>query len=462
MLSFRQRPALRLTLLYTLFAFTWLFLLEHLLATLPPAGITLEGIDAYLDLSFILLTVPLFYRLLQREFRRRQEIETAQQRLQALFDNALDAILLADDRGHYIAANPAASHLLGYSREELLSMSVEDITVPEMQEQVRQQWENFLREGRMSGEFPVRCRQGHIRATEFRAVAHVQPGLHLSILRDISERKEAEQALWRQNRKLVALHEEVERHARGLEQRVAERTVELRQANARLQAEIRERQQAEAAERAVLQNLARHEERQRIARELHDTTSQSLWSIAIMADVLPELWEQDAERARERSRRLQQLAAGALAEMRTLLVELRPDALAETPLPELVQQLVTALQNHTRATIQADFQGTAHLGEEMQHNLYRIVQEALNNVVRHAQATQVKLTLRCESEHLFLQIEDNGVGFAQGQASPGHMGMRFMQERARQIGASLTVASKVGAGTSVIIAWPGEEGERNE
>ena len=115
--------------------------------------------------------------------------------LQALFDNALEAILLADDEAHYVDANPAACALMGYSREELLQMTVWDVTPLPNLERGQDLWRAFIAAGKQSGEYSLRRKDGTTVDVECRAVAHIVPGLHLSILADITDRKRAEEAL---------------------------------------------------------------------------------------------------------------------------------------------------------------------------------------------------------------------------------------------------------------------------
>ena len=119
-------------------------------------------------------------------------LEQSRRRLQGLFDHALDAILFADDEARYVDANPAACALTGYSREELLGLSVWDLTPAPERDHGRELWKAFLADGHQHGEYTLACKGGRHLAVEYRAVAHIVPGLHLSVLHDITARKQSE------------------------------------------------------------------------------------------------------------------------------------------------------------------------------------------------------------------------------------------------------------------------------
>ena len=127
--------------------------------------------------------------------RAEAALAVSRRRLQALFDNTLDAILLADDQARYVDANHAACTLLGYDREELLRRGVFDITPMPNGEAGRAAWAAFVRDGKQSGEYALNRKDGTTAVVEYRAVANVQPGLHLSVLRDVTERRRTEEAL---------------------------------------------------------------------------------------------------------------------------------------------------------------------------------------------------------------------------------------------------------------------------
>ena len=198
---------------------------------------------------------------------------------------------------------------------------------------------------------------------------------------------------------------------------------------------------------ARAQQVAILEERARLARDLHDSVTQTLFSASLIADVLPRLWQRDPEAALPSLEEVRLLTRGALAEMRTLLLELRPAALTEGRLSELLRQLVEALAGRKRLLVTLDVEGAeCPLPPDVQVALYRVAQEALNNCARHARATHVEVRLRCDGGDVALYIGDNGRGFDATRVPADHFGLRIMAERAEAAGAMLTVEGRPGYG----------------
>ncbi len=201
-------------------------------------------------------------------------------------------------------------------------------------------------------------------------------------------------------------------------------------------------------------------ERSRLARDLHDAVTQTLFSASLIADVLPRLWERDASEGRRRLGELRELNRGALAEMRTLLLELRPTALADTPLGDLLKQLSEAFTSRARVPLALEIDGDCSLPEDVKVALYRIAQEALNNIVKHAAASNAVLKVHCSPEMVNLSIEDDGRGYAHEQVSPEHLGLGIMRERAEAIQADLIIRSEPGRGTRVEVNWTNDNTEQ--
>lgn len=198
--------------------------------------------------------------------------------------------------------------------------------------------------------------------------------------------------------------------------------------------------------------LAALQERQRIARDLHDAVSQLLFSANLMTETLQVQAVTQPDKVGPGLERLGQLTRGALAEMRTLLFELRPEALVKADLSEIIGQLANALAGRTGTHVLLDLD-ELHLPPEQQMAFYRVAQEALNNVAKHAAALQAVVVLRCLPDGAALMIQDNGSGFTLREVPDGHFGLSGMQERAQSIGADLIVESEPGSGTRVFLEW---------
>jgi signal transduction histidine kinase len=214
------------------------------------------------------------------------------------------------------------------------------------------------------------------------------------------------------------------------------------------------------------QDLAALEERQRLARDLHDAVTQTLFSTSLIAEVLPRIWEQDPDDGRRRLEQVRHGARSALAEMRTLLLELRPTGLADADLGDLLRQLGEAITGRSRVLVEVDVEGEPDLPPDVHVALYRIAQEALNNAAKHARASQATVCLHCippasggdRGGAVTLFIQDNGRGFDPDDVSPDHLGLGIMRERAEAIGARFKIESQIGHGTQVTVVWTADEG----
>jgi GAF domain-containing protein len=211
--------------------------------------------------------------------------------------------------------------------------------------------------------------------------------------------------------------------------------------------------------RSQAQEHAAAAERSRLARDLHDAVTQTLFSASLIAEVLPRIWERKPEEGQRRLAELRQLTRGALAEMRTLLLELRPSALMEAEIEELFRQLSEAFTGRSRLPVNFKIEGKCQLAPDVRIALYRIAQEAMNNIAKHAHATQVELELICEEGEVKLCIQDNGTGFSMEKISSDHLGLGIMRERADAIGAKLKITSQPGEGTRIEAVWTKPEME---
>jgi signal transduction histidine kinase len=199
-------------------------------------------------------------------------------------------------------------------------------------------------------------------------------------------------------------------------------------------------------------------ERTRIARELHDAVSQSLFAASVTAEMAAKLLDTNPERVREQLSHLQQLNRGAVSEMRMLLFELRPDSLRQAPLSELFKHMADAALTRSGVTVTISMRGESALPVAVKQQMYRIAQEAVNNLMRHSKATEAKLSLSAVSDVACeMTISDNGVGFNPAEGKPGHLGLHTMRERADEIGADFDIESTPGGGTTVRVTWALED-----
>jgi PAS domain S-box-containing protein len=217
-------------------------------------------------------------------------------------------------------------------------------------------------------------------------------------------------------------------------------------------------QAAVAVENARLFSEARGkaalEERQKLARELHDSVSQALYGIALGVETARELLPDDPERAAEPLDYATTLAEAGMTEMRALIFELRPESLEREGLVAALEKQAAAVQARHGIRVEAELDGEPEAPLEVKETLYRVAQEALHNTVKHARAANVKLKLEVLSEEFALGISDDGVGFEPQNDFPGHLGLRSMRERAARQGGTLEVTSEPGHGVSILARVP--------
>jgi signal transduction histidine kinase len=192
----------------------------------------------------------------------------------------------------------------------------------------------------------------------------------------------------------------------------------------------------------------------------------------LIAEVLPTIWLLDPVEAQNGLDDLRKLARGALAEMRTLLLELRPIGLGEVGLEDLLKQLGAGVSGRIRAEVNVYVQGEAILPTDVKLAFYRIAQETLNNIAKHSGADRVDIEIKSVpplssrkrkkagpsqaifSQSVHMSIRDNGRGFDPTSVIGEHLGLGIMRERASNTHATLSIKSKPGAGTEVSLHWP--------
>jgi PAS domain S-box-containing protein len=381
--------------------------------------------------------------------KMQEQIRESEARFRAMFDHAAMGMSLMSLDRQVLQVNRAAERITGYSVSELTNMNPALLAHPEDRYLDRELFEQLVKGARDQYQMEKRYYRkdgslfwGRVTYTCVRD-ANALPEYLIGMIEDITEQHQTHQQL----------KEQENDYRRTLEQSVEERTHKLEAANQRLKEEIEGRMIIEeqlakkAAEEAVTA------ERTRLARDLHDAVTQTLFSASLIAEVLPDLWDIDVKEAMNSTEELRQLTRGALAEMRTLLLELRPATLTQTRLSDLIKQLCEAFIGRSRLPIKLSIEGDRMLPPEVQVAFYRIAQESLNNVFKYARATEVNVSLFLSASGAHFGVCDNGVGFDMSISKPTSLGMRIMHERAEAIGAAFHLSSTPGSGTCVEVIW---------
>jgi signal transduction histidine kinase/ligand-binding sensor domain-containing protein len=247
----------------------------------------------------------------------------------------------------------------------------------------------------------------------------------------------------------------IEARSQELAQQVTDRTAQLSQANVRLEQEITERLQVEQALRQSEREKAIVNERNRLARELHDSVAQSMYGVTLLAEVASQLLSSEqADQVPGYLGELKDTARESLAEMRLLIYELRPPVLEQEGLAYALQARLEAVESRAGLETEFHLDGELTLDSQVEEVLFRIAQEALNNVLKHAQARRVAVALRQDGQSVTLEITDDGTGCdLSGARRSGGLGLQGMKERAAEIGARLEIESAAGNGTRVRVMW---------
>ncbi len=371
-----------------------------------------------------------------------------------MFEQANVGIVQTSFDGRLLLVNPGFCKITGYTEPEARRMTIREVTHPDDYET-----EEDLTRRLIAGEIPGYSFEkryvrkdgeiiwGNMTATLVRR-ASGEPFCILAIVEDISERKRAEEAL-------RCAHDE-------LEERVHERTVELLNVNETLLTEVKERVAAEERARGLVRQIvtAQEEERKRVARDLHDQLGQQLTALQLKLESHRARLADDDGLCAE-VEEIQTVARQLDNEVDFLAWELRPASLDDLGLPVALSNFVEEWSKHVG--IPAEFHTTGFVSEadrlpsEIETNLYRIAQEALNNIYKHAEANSVDVIFERRADQVMLIVEDDGKGFklrtAIGPKDRG-IGLINMRERASFVGGTLEIESKKGVGTTLFVRVP--------
>jgi two-component system, NarL family, sensor histidine kinase LiaS len=196
------------------------------------------------------------------------------------------------------------------------------------------------------------------------------------------------------------------------------------------------------------------EERQRLARDLHDAVSQQLFALTMLSEAASTIMKAGGSPESAQIYDMAELAAKVQQEMRALLLHLRPVQLSEETFAQGLQTLTAELQEKSGLAFELNLEAMPPLARGVENHLFRIVQEALANILRHAQASRVSIHLFYKAGELFLHISDNGRGFDPRQEKKASYGLKTMRERCEEIGGQLSVTSREATGTRIDIRVP--------
>jgi PAS domain S-box-containing protein len=376
-------------------------------------------LGATLVCAFIITAAGLLVRGVNRQAELARALRDANDRYQQTIDSVMDAIVAVDESHNVILFNPAAERMFGLARQDVIGRPLSQL-VPEraraahvlhmdrfmcMRGESRAMVSNIEIKGlRADGtEFPIE-------STISQTLIEGKPQL-TAVLRDITQRRRAEEDLREMNRQLRSLS-------------------------------------------ASLQDV-REQERTRIAMELHDDLGQQLTGLKLELSWLGGRLKEGRQATSDEVGAMRHLLDAAIASVRRIATELRPLILDDLGFGEAVAWQTAEFAKRSKLDITLDLQAEALVKEDVLATaLFRIVQESLTNVVRHSGATRVKVCLACEGSDLVLTVQDNGTGISPGARPGSGIGLVSMRERATALGGQLKIESVPGAGTTIEVTLP--------
>jgi PAS domain S-box-containing protein len=336
-----------------------------------------------------------------------RQLEESERRYRELVDRSPDVVWSVDRDGRLLYVGETLERLTGYPTESIVGRPWMELLTADSLEVATQAWERVKRNPRAEQQFRVRTPRadGGSLSAEINMIGNVAgdefDGAHGS-LRDITEREALETDLRRRSAELAA-----------------------------------------------------NEERAKLARELHDSVTQALFSMGLTLRSYELLLERDPERATAKLTELRELQNDALAEMRTLIFELRPRGLEADGLAQALTTHAAAVAGRTGLEIGVEARLDERLPLPLEEALYRIAQEALHNVVKHAAARSAQVRVRVTDDDVELTVEDDGAGIEPGATElRDKLGLVGMRQRAEKVGGQFAIGRRPGGGTRVVVTVP--------
>ncbi|HET7433670.1 MAG TPA: PAS domain S-box protein [Thermoanaerobaculia bacterium] len=377
--------------------------------------IRFDGTTIHVEVAAVRIVVgdQRFVQVMVRDITERLAtqagLEASRRRLQALFDAAIDGVMFFDSEGRYVDANPAASRILGYSREDLVRRKIGDFVPDATRERGRQILAGTLARGEVVGHTEVVSGDGTRHQTDYRTRANVVDGVHVLVFHDVTGQNEAEKAVQDLSRRLLRVQDE---------------------------------------------------ERRRLGRELHDHTAQHLAALRMNLVVAQRGAAASEPRVAEALADSMALTDQAIAEIRTLSYLLHPPLIDEAGLSAALRWYVKGFESRSGIAVSLEVpEETVRLPRDVETTIFRIVQEALTNIQRHSGSASAQIRLVHGEQMVHLEISDAGKGlpdalrgstdalFASG------VGMAGMRQRVGDMSGTLAIQSD-DRGTTIAITLP--------
>jgi PAS domain S-box-containing protein len=433
---------------------------DHLFPTIGHKFMVLNARRIYKEnvgTKMILLAIEDVTALKQRD----ETLKASETRYRRLFETAQDGILILDaDTGQIDDVNPFLIDMLGYAYKDFQGKKLWELGAFKNIEASKVAFTKLQHKGYVRYEdLPLTTKDGREIDVEF--VSNVYQVNHHKVIqcniRDVTDRKLAEE-------KLRKAHDE-------LEKRVTERTIQLSESNGLLRQEIAERkiieeQLAESRERLRYLNThlrsVREEERTSLSRELHDELGQVLTGIKMDVAWIGRKTPEENTVIVERVNSLLTLIDDAIFSVQRISMALRPPALDDFGLQEAMKLAAEDFEKRTKVACEI-ISKPQHilLKGDISTEAFRIFQEALTNIARHAGAQKVTVSLRRVGDRFIMEVRDDGRGITKKEISdPKSIGLTGMRERAYAVGGSLTVTGTQGKGTTITLSVPLNEGKK--